>query len=55
MKLDLAFLLLLVLVLVDKIRTQAVVSHLVQAYWAPLWQWLVRDREGIVIKHSEVL
>ena len=41
-------------VLVDRTRTQAVVSHLVQAYWAPLWEWLVRDREEI-FKHYEVL
>ena len=35
-------------------RTQAVVSHLVELYWAPLWAWLVSDREGI-LKASEVI
>ncbi len=39
--------------LLDKTRTQAVVSRLVQAYWAPLWKWLSGDRDG-TFKNSEV-
>ncbi|KAM7446686.1 nucleolar pre-ribosomal-associated protein 1 [Porites harrisoni] len=35
-----------------KTRTRAVISHLVEAYWDPLWDWLVGDREGI-FKSSE--
>ena len=35
-------------------RTQVVVSHLVELYWAPLWAWLVSDREGI-FKASKVI
>ena len=36
-----------------KTRKGAVVSHLVEAYWDPLWDWLVNNREGIFIA-SEV-
>ena len=40
-------------VLSGKTRTRAVISHLVEAYWDPLWYWLVGDRQGI-FKSSEV-
>ena len=40
-------------VLAGKTRTRAVISHLVEAYWDPLWDWLVGDREGI-FRSSEV-
>lgn len=36
-----------------KTKTGAVISHLVEAYWDPLWDWLVKNREGI-FKASEV-
>ena len=40
-------------VLAGKTRARAVISHLVEAYWDPLWDWLVGDREGI-FRSSEV-
>ena len=40
-------------ILSGKTRTRAVISHLVEAYWDPLWGWLVDNREGI-FKASEV-
>ena len=40
-------------VLSGNTRTGAVISHLVEAYWDPLWDWLVNNREGI-FKASEV-
>ena len=42
------------MLLLDKTRTQAVVSHLVEVYWTPLWDWLVGDR-GEIFKNSEVI
>ncbi|XP_022797243.1 uncharacterized protein LOC111335571 [Stylophora pistillata] len=35
-------------------RTQEVVSHLVEVYWSPLWEWLVSDREGIFSDSEEL-
>ena len=30
--------------LIDK--TRAVISHLAEVYWEPLWGWLLGDRDG---------